>query len=128
MPTKEEFICISCPVGCTLDVTHDGETVLEIDGNACPRGEDYVEKELTDPRRNVATTVQVSGGVHPLVPVYTDAPIPKPRIFDLLDQLREVQLEAPVEANQVVLGDVLGTEVNVRASRDLPKLGDLPKI
>ncbi len=128
MPTTEEMICITCPVGCTLEVTHEGETVLNVNGNTCKRGLEYVEKELTDPRRNVATTVRVKGGIHPLVPVYTDAPIPKARIFDLLEKLREVELEAPVEAHQLVLENVVGSECNIRASRNLPKLGDMPEI
>ena len=121
MPTTEEMICITCPMGCTLQVTHENETVLDVDGNTCQRGLDYVERELTDPRRMVATTVRVSGGLHPLVPVYTAEPFPKPRIFELLDALREVEVEAPVAVKQVVLGDALGTGINVVASRDLPR-------
>jgi CxxC motif-containing protein len=121
MPTTEEMICITCPMGCTLQVTHENETVLDVDGNTCQRGLDYVERELTDPRRMVATTVRVSGGLHPLVPVYTAEPFPKPRIFELLDALREVEVEAPVAVKQVVLGDALGTGINVVASRNLPR-------
>jgi CxxC motif-containing protein len=121
MPTTEEMICITCPMGCTLQVTHENETVLDVDGNTCRRGLDYVERELTDPRRMVATTVRVSGGLHPLVPVYTAEPFPKPKIFDLLDALREVEIEAPVAIQQVVLGDALGTGIDVVASRDLPR-------
>ena len=119
--TTEEMICITCPVGCTLEVTHDGDTVLEVDGNTCPRGLAYVERELKDPRRMVATTVRVKDGLHPLVPVYTEAPFPKPRIFDLLSALREVEVEAPVALNQVVLSDALGTGIDVIASREMPR-------
>ena len=103
-----------------MDVTHDGEMVLEIGGNACERGNDYVQAELTDPRRMVASTVQVHGGIHPLVPVYTAVPFPKPLIFDLLAELRQVELEAPVKMGQAVLENALGTGVDVLASRDLP--------
>jgi CxxC motif-containing protein len=117
----EEMICITCPMGCTLQVTHDGETLVAVDGNTCNRGLAYVQRELTDPRRMVATTVRVRGGLHPLVPVYTQAPFPKPRIFDLLEQLRQIELTAPVEVDQVVLADALGTGIDVIASRDLPR-------
>lgn len=120
MATTEKIICVTCPMGCTLDVTHDGETVIDVGGNACKRGIQYAEQEIADPRRMVATTVRVRGGVHPLVPVYTNAPFPKPRIFDLLAKLREIELEAPVQGNQVVLENALGTGVNVLASRVLP--------
>jgi CxxC motif-containing protein len=115
------MICVTCPMGCTLQVTHENETVLHVDGNTCQRGLDYVESELTDPRRMVATTVRVSGGLHPLVPVYTAEPFPKPRIFELLDALREVEVDAPIAINQVVLDNALDTGIDVVASRDMPQ-------
>ncbi len=116
-----KMICITCPMGCSLEVTHEGETVVNIDGATCKRAETYVKEELTDPRRMVATTVRVKGGIHPLVPVRTAAPVPKGRIFDLLQALREVELEAPVKVDEVVLDNVVDTDVAVLASRDLPR-------
>ncbi len=121
MAETEKMICITCPLGCTLEVTHEGETVLEVDGNTCPRGLKYVEEELTDPRRMVATTVRVKEGFHPLVPVYTKSPFPKPRIFELLAALRELEVEAPVKIQQVVLENALDTGIDVIASRDMPR-------
>ncbi|MGC9397956.1 MAG: DUF1667 domain-containing protein [Anaerolineae bacterium] len=121
MAVTEKMICITCPMGCTLEVTHEGETLLNVDGNNCPRGEAFVKEELTDPRRMVATTVKVKGGVHPLVPVYTAAPFPKPRIFELLKEIRKVEIEAPVKMNQVVLKNPLGEGIDIVASRDLPE-------
>ena len=115
-----KMICITCPVGCTLEVSHEGETVISIDGDTCKRGIDYAEAELTDPRRMVTSTVKVRGGVHPLVPVYTAAPIPKPLIFDLLAELRKVELQAPVELDQVALENALDTGIDVLSSRNLP--------
>jgi CxxC motif-containing protein len=120
MAVTEKMICITCPMGCTLEVTHEGETLVNVDGNTCARGEAFVKEELTDPRRMVATTVKVKGGLHPLVPVYTEAPFPKPKIFDLLKEIRRVEIEAPVEMNQVVLEDPLGEGINIVASRDMP--------
>ena len=119
MPTQmEKVICTTCPKGCTLEVTRDGETIVSI-LNGCKRGHEYAKQELTDPRRMVATTVSISGGLHPLMPVYTSAPFPKPRIPELLSLLREVELEAPVKMDQVVLENVLGTGIDVIASRTI---------
>ncbi len=116
----KKLICITCPVGCTLEVTHEGKTIVKVDGNQCKKGLDYAAGELTDPRRMVTSTVKVRGGVQPLVPVYTAAPIPKPLIFDLLAELRKVELQAPVQVGQTVLENALGTGVDVLASRNLP--------
>ncbi len=115
-----KMICITCPMGCSLTVTHEGKSATKVEGNQCKKGLDYAVAELTDPRRMVTTTVKVRGGLHPLVPVYTAAPMPKPLILDLLDALRGVELQAPVQMGQVVLENALGTGVNVLASRDMP--------
>jgi CxxC motif-containing protein len=69
----------------------------------------------------VATTVKVKGGLHPLVPVYTEAPFPKPKIFDLLKEIRKVEIDAPVEMEQVVLENPLGEGIDIVASRDMPE-------
>jgi CxxC motif-containing protein len=125
MPERTmKLICVTCPMGCRLDVTYDGQTVLEVSGSTCQRGAAYAQSELTDPRRMVATTVRVRGGVHPLVPVYTAAPFPKPLMRELVRALRQVELVAPVHAGQVVLAGALGTDVDVLASRDLPAIAE----
>jgi len=123
MPVTEKMICITCPMGCNLTVTHEGAAVLSVDGNACERGLKFAEAELIDPRRMVATTVQVRRGIHPLVPVYTREPFPKPRIFELLREIRLLEIEAPVTMNQVVLENALGEGIDIIASRDLPEGG-----
>ncbi|MCX5976619.1 MAG: DUF1667 domain-containing protein [Coprothermobacterota bacterium] len=115
-----KFICITCPRGCALDATVEGKAVVKIEGSSCKRGMDYVKGELTDPRRMVTTTVRVKGGVHPLAPVYTKTPIPKPRIFDLLAEIRKIELKAPVRFGDVVIENALGTGVDVLASRNIP--------
>jgi CxxC motif-containing protein len=121
MVEKRKLICVSCPVGCELEVTLDKDEIIEVEGNTCKLGLEYAEQEIFDPRRMVATTVKVKDGYHPLVPVYTEKPVPKPKIFDVLAAIRKVEVEAPVSINQVIIEDVVGTGINVIASRDLPK-------
>lgn len=113
-----KIICITCPKGCTLEVTHEGKTVLKVD-SGCKRGKEYVQRELTDPRRMVASTVRVSGGIHPLLPVYTSAPFPKGQISQLLSELRGLELNAPVKMGAVVVENVLNSGVDILASRDM---------
>jgi len=115
-----ELICITCPVGCRLEVTHEGKTVLKVEGHLCKKGIDYAKAELTDPRRMLFTVVRVKGGLHPLVPVRSTEPVPKAKIFPILRKLREVELEAPVEMHQVVLANAEGTGIDVVTSRPLP--------
>jgi CxxC motif-containing protein len=122
MPTLEEkVICVTCPKGCTLIVTRDGQTVVKVE-NGCKRGHEYARQELTFPRRMVATTVRIKGGLHPLLPVYTSAPFPKPRIPELLNVLRKLEISAPVDLDQVLLQNALDTGVDIQASREMKKV------
>lgn len=59
---RREFICINCPLGCALTVTMEQGQVLKVEGNTCPRGKSYGEKEVTNPTRIVTTSVKVAGG------------------------------------------------------------------
>jgi CxxC motif-containing protein len=122
---EEKAICVTCPKGCALWVTRDGQNVLSVTGNGCKRGPSYAEQELSDPRRMVASSVRVKGGLHPLLPVYTSAPFPKPRIPELLSVLRKVEINVPVALDQVILKNVLETGIDIHASREMKKIENL---
>jgi len=122
MPTlTEKVICVTCPKGCTLEVTREGQTVVSI-LNGCKRGHEYARQELTDPRRMVASSVRIRGGLHPLIPVYTSAPFPKPRIPELLKLLREVEVIAPVKLDQTIIENALDTGISIHASREMKQV------
>jgi CxxC motif-containing protein len=121
MPEHIKIICITCPKGCALDITREGDTILKVEGAGCKHGAEYAEAEIHDPRRMVATTVRIRGGIHPLLPVYTARPFPKPRIRELLQKIRSIQLKAPVKMGSIVLTDALGTGIDIIASRDMAK-------
>jgi len=94
--------------------------VVKMEGYTCRKGIDYGRQEASDPRRMLATTVRVENGFHPLLPVYTQKPISKEKIEEVLTVLRELHLKAPIKAQTVILADVAGTGVDVLASRDMP--------
>jgi len=118
MLETKKILCITCPKGCSLEITRDGETIVEIK-SGCKRGHEYAEREMTDPRRMVATTVRVRNGTHPLLPVYTAAPFPKGQIQTLMEALRGVEISAPVRMGTVVLENALGSGIDILASRDM---------
>ncbi len=119
MSEQREFICVTCPVGCSIQATVEGDTLLEIHGQACQRGEAFVREELTAPRRMLTTTVRVTGGRLPLVPVRSSVPVPKGLMFDIARALRKVELLAPVADHQMVLENALGSGVDVVTSRKM---------
>ena len=84
-----------------------------------PRGDAYARKECTHPARTVTGTVRVSGGALPVVSVRTAGEVPKERVLDVARALCRVHLTAPVQAGDVVIPDVLGTGVDVVATRSV---------
>jgi len=121
---KKEIICIVCPVGCTMEVTVEGGKVVSVTGNECKRGVTYAEQEAVAPKRTLATTVRVKNGIHPLVPVKTDIPVPKEKMREITELVAQVEIEAPVKMGSVIIADVLGTGANVVATRRLPARED----
>lgn len=112
----KELICISCPMGCHLKVDVDNKTVT---GNTCKRGEIYGLNEVTNPVRVVTSTVKVNGGELPVVPVKTAGAIPKKLNFECMKVMNETTVNAPIKMGDILIKDVLGTGIDVVASRDI---------
>ena len=69
--------------------------------------------------RTVTGTVRVTGGLLPVVSVRTRGDVPKERVLDVARALCRVHLTAPVHAGDVVIPNVLGTGVDVVATRSV---------
>jgi CxxC motif-containing protein len=118
--TTTTYLCIGCPLGCRLEVDeNECHEIVEVRGFSCKRGREYAEQEHTDPRRTVTTTMGVRGGRVPRLPVKTQETVPKRLVLDVCDALRTVIVDAPVHLGDVILPDVLGTGVDVVATRDM---------
>lgn len=113
--------CIGCPLGCTIDVMMEGEKILLVTGNTCPRGEAYARKEVTAPTRIVTSSVQVYGGKgeERMVPVKTASDIPKEKMMDVIRSLRGVSVPCPVKIGDVIVQNIAGTGVDVIATKNL---------
>lgn len=121
MMKKETFTCIGCPIGCTLDVTmYDLENIV-VEGNLCAIGDRYGKKEIVEPVRMVTSTVLVKNGVDNLVPVKTDKEIDKKLMLDLARSLTNVVVEAPVHIGDVIVENILGSDVNMIATNEVLK-------
>ena len=116
--------CIMCPMGCEMTVTLENGKFAGVTGNSCPRGARYAESEVTDPRRMLTTTVRIKGGLLPLLPVVSADVLPKEKIADCAGHLRNVVVEAPVQAGDVIVPDILGLGVDIVASRDMARVND----
>lgn len=117
---KRELVCIRCPLGCMLSVQMEGEKVICVSGNTCPRGKEYAENEVTNPMRMVTSTVKVSGGERHLVSCKTKMDVPKEKVFDVVCALKEVTVEAPVKIGDVLVENIAGIGIAIVATANVP--------
>ncbi len=113
-------------MGCSLRATVDGGELVDVQGQACRRGIDFVREELTAPKRTLTTTVRVVGGILPLAPVRSREPLPKGILLNVAARLRSVELAAPVAAHQVVMADALGSGIDIITTRAIPQAEEAP--
>jgi len=118
---RKEIICIGCPLGCILTVDHNQKKVQKISGNRCNQGLKYAEKELFNPERTLTTTVKVKNGQLPLVSVRTSKPIPKNYIFEAMNLLAKIEVEAPIKIGKIIIKNLFETNVSIIATKNILK-------
>ncbi|MBQ6400069.1 MAG: DUF1667 domain-containing protein [Clostridia bacterium] len=116
---EQMVTCICCPVGCRMTVTlNESGEFVSVTGNTCARGANYARQECTAPERMITAVIPVSGSPVPLS-VKTEKPVPKALIFEIMKEIRALNVPLPVSIGQVVCPNVLNTGVNIIATRGL---------
>lgn len=119
---NRKFTCIVCPNGCEIEVDYEGKEIKRIEGEGCKKGKEYVTQELVDPRRNIASSVVLLNGELPLVSVRLTKPVPKAKIFDVMDIIKSIKLEAPVEVGYVVVKNIMGYDSDLIVTKKVDKI------
>ena len=112
---KKSLICVSCPLGCPIEVEIENGEVVAVTGNTCKRGDAYARAEITNPVRSLTTSVKVENGLHPVVPVKSSGPVPKDKMFDCMKEINSVTVKAPGKIGDVVIENILGLGVDIVA-------------
>jgi len=113
----DRLTCVLCPVGCELEVARAAAGGLDVKGNQCDKGIPFAEEEVLHPRRNLATSVPIKGTEAKMVSVRLSGPVPREMLFPILAEIAKLRPEAPVCRGQVLIAGVLGTGVDVIATR-----------
>ena len=119
---EKELICVNCPMGCRIQVQIENDKVISVSGNNCPRGKAYAEKECIRPERILTSTVRIEGSLHRVLPVITDKEIPLDMMFEAMEEVRKLNVEAPVKEGQILIENLLSTGANLIASRSMNRL------
>ena len=113
---ERTIICTVCPMGCSMTVKTDGDDIVSVEGNECPRGKDFARDEYTCPTRTLTSSVLISGSKEPLLPVRTEKPVPKAKFDECMKDIKSVKVEPPVKMHQVIIHDLAGTGVDLIAT------------
>ena len=112
-----KLTCINCPMGCRITVTMEGDDIIAVEGNTCKRGFVYACNEVKSPVRTVTTTIKVIGGTVDRVSCKTKEPVPKDKIFEVMEAINKASCKAPVAIGDVLVEDCAGTGIPVIATK-----------
>ena len=107
--------CIVCPRGSGISVETEGEEILSIRGNSCPRGAQYARDEMISPMRTLTSTVRCEDGS--LLPVKTDKSVPKGLLFEIMREISRASAPSHVKAGYIIIENVLNTGANIIATQ-----------
>ena len=114
---KKEIICTVCPRGCHIEVEGEGEKIISVEGNLCKRGLTYASAEFAHPVRILTTTVKMDGVKYDLLPVRSKDPLPKEKIFDCMDIIRNTVVKTPIKCGTVIISNICNTGVDIIATK-----------
>lgn len=118
---NKQITCIICPNGCELSVEWENQSIKNISGALCKRGKEYAAQEIQNPKRTIASLVKVTNGEIPLVSVRTTKAVPKEKIFDVMKEIKKLEINAPVKINQVIVKNILGLDSDIIATKFVEK-------
>ena len=121
---KKHFTCVTCPVGCEVDVEVKDGNIISMKGNKCDKVKEFVLQELKEPMRVFTTIVRIKGAKYVMLPVRTDKPIPKRLFTQAIEQLASIELQAPVHISDVIVKDVAGSGANIVATRTMDVISE----
>ena len=121
---KKSLICISCPLGCNIDVVYEANKIVSVDGATCKRGQAYAEKEIFNPERVVTSTVRIKNAAINFLPVKTDKTVSKTEMTNVMEKVFKLEVSAPVKVGDIICKNIAETGANLVATRTLPAEAD----
>ncbi len=115
---KKDIVCTICPRGCMVTVEGTEKEVSSVSGYGCKRGMEYASSEFISPVRILTTTVKAAGLDNELIPVRSSKPLPKDKILDCMDIIKKTTITLPVKQYDVIVKNILETNVDIVATKE----------
>ncbi len=116
------FTCVLCPNGCEILVEYENDIIKEVSNALCNKGKEYAISEVRNPQRTLTTSIKVIDGEFPLASVRSEKPIPLSMLKEVIGYIKDIILEAPIVAGQIVAEDINGTGINIVATRKIDRV------
>lgn len=117
----QEMVCITCPLGCRMELAIEDGEIKAVQHNSCKRGIVYAQQEFHDPRRMVTATAAIAGGLVSRIPVRASAPLPIEQIPGVLQAVYALKLSAPLETGTPVITNIAGTGIDLIVTRNVKR-------
>lgn len=122
MSKETKIVCIGCPKGCSISISHDKNSIKAIEGYSCKNGLEYAKNEFTAPKRTLTSTVKVKFGELLVVSVKTKEPIPKNKIFECMHEINELEVEAPLKIGTIIKDNIAQTGVALITTEPISRI------
>ena len=116
---KKTIICTVCPQGCEIEAVFTDASDIVVKGFSCPRGERYALDECLAPKRVFTSSVRTNAAGRRMLPVRTKEPIAKEMLLPCAEAVKEIRVDGPVRAGEVIRRNFLGTGTDLIASMTL---------
>jgi len=94
----------------------DSKKIISLEGHNCKRGIKFAEAEITNPMRLLTTTISIDSKISQRLPVRSNIPAPKEKIFSIVKAVKKIRAKAPIKMGEIIIADVLGTGVDIISS------------
>ena len=118
-----KIVCIVCPASCVAEAENIGGEI-KVTGCNCKRGKQFAIDEMTKPMRTICSVVRTVFDGVPVLPVRVSRDIPKGRIFDVMEKIKEINLSERVGRGDVIIKNVLGLEADIISTSNILRESD----
>ena len=116
---EKEIICTVCPRGCHINVVGTEKEVESLEGYGCKRGVEYAKAEFISPVRILTTTVKIDGNDTDLLPVRSNKPLSKEKLFECMEVIKKTSVKLPVKQYDVIIAGICGSDADIVATKTI---------
>lgn len=118
---EKQTVCNKCEEYCVIDIK-TVDDVVEIIGNKCKEGLEFVDRDLQSSKDILTTLVRIKGGYVKVVSVKSDRPIEKKLFLKCSRALSRINVGAPIKIGDVVCKNLLNLGIDIICTKNVDRI------